>query len=115
MGLTDVVPLDAAEPERPAVHVTDVAFVVDHVSVDELPLVMLVGFADSVTVGSCAAIGLIVTVAEPDFVVSSTEVAVMVAVVVTVIVEEVVSFPFASIVATVAGLAGLRLTDHVTA
>jgi hypothetical protein len=112
VGLTDCVPLKGAEPESPAVHETVVAFVVDHASVDDPPEVMLVGFAESVAVGSCATAGLIVRVAGPDFEGSKTDVAVTVATVVLAIDEEVATFPVWSIVAA---LAGVTLIAHVTA
>ena len=51
VGLTDLVP-DVATAPMPLSIVTDVAFVLDQVSVDDCPEVMLVGFAVMVTVGA---------------------------------------------------------------
>ncbi len=52
VGETDCVPLVALVPLHPLEAVQLVALVDDHVSVDDCPLVMLVGFADNVAVGA---------------------------------------------------------------
>lgn len=56
VGETDVLPLVIVLPVQPpdAVHV--VAFVLDHVSVDDWPVVMVVGLAIIETVGALAAV-----------------------------------------------------------
>jgi hypothetical protein len=51
VGLTDLVP-DVPTAPIPLSIVTEVAFVLDQVNVDDCPEVMVVGLADSVTVGA---------------------------------------------------------------
>ena len=51
MGETESVPLTALLPLQPLLAVHEVAFVDDHVRVELAPLVILVGLAESVTVG----------------------------------------------------------------
>jgi hypothetical protein len=97
-------------PVNPPAPVTEVAFAIAMVSVDEPPAVMLAGFAVIVAVGGCAAAGLIVNVAVPDFVVSCVEVAVIVAVVIAVIVEDEAKAPEDEMLPAPEGL-----TLHVTA
>jgi hypothetical protein len=58
-GVTPSVPLIASAPVQPPLAVHDVAFVLDQVRVELPPEGMVVGLADSVTVG----VGATVTVA----------------------------------------------------
>lgn len=69
VGLTICVPLVASEPFQPPEAVHAVAFVLDHVSVELLPAVMLAGLAASDTVGVALPPPpptFTVTLAEPD-------------------------------------------------
>ena len=59
-GVTPSVPLIASAPVQPPLAVQDVAFVLDQVRVELPPEEMVVGLADSVTVGAA---GFTVTVA----------------------------------------------------
>ena len=60
VGVTPSVPLIASAPVQPPLAVQDVAFVLDQVRVELPPEEMVVGLADSVTVGAA---GFTVTVA----------------------------------------------------
>jgi len=51
VGVTDCEPFTASDPENPPEPVADVAFVEDHVIVDDPPAVIEAGFADIVIVG----------------------------------------------------------------
>ncbi len=78
-GVSVVEPLTASVPDHAPDAVQDVVFVELHVSVVELPIVMMEGDAVSVTVGCTGAAVVTVIAAVPDFVASCVEVAVMVA------------------------------------
>jgi len=77
VGLTLCVPLVTSAPVQPPLAVQEVAFVLDQVRVEVLPEAIVVGLAESVTVGAGATVTT-VTVAVAPIDLSATEVAVKV-------------------------------------
>ena len=59
VGVTPSVPLIASAPVQPPLAVQEVAFVLDQVRVELAPEEMVVGLADSVTVGAGATVTVV--------------------------------------------------------